>query len=120
MSACYSKEQTYRLKILKLHKKKLGRNHQEIINAEEALADCYLNSFGHFEAKDLYKRVLSWRSNELDQRHVDTVRAIECLGICYAHLGQDAEAEVAYLDAIRRQSDADARLLDNMSMSLWE
>ncbi len=120
LSACYSKEQPYRLSTLELHEKKLGRDHQETINAEEALADCYLNSSRHPEAKDLYERVLSWRSDELGQRHADTVRAIECRGICYAHLGQDAEAEAAYLDAICRQSDVDARLLDNLSMSLWE
>ena len=119
LRACYSKEQTYRLRILELHEKKLGRDHRETINAEDALADCYLNSSSHSEAKDLYERVLSWRNNGLGQEHTDTVRAIECLGICHAHLGQDAEAEAAYLDAIRRQSDADARLLDNLYMSLW-
>ena len=125
LKARYGKEQTYRLRTLELHEKHLGRDHRETINAEEALADCYLNSSRHSEAKDLYERVLSWRNNGLGERHTDTVRAIECLGICHAHLRQDADAEVAYLDAIGRQSDADARLLDNLYASLqnqgkWE
>ena len=120
LRACYSKEQTYRLRTLELHEKKLGRDHQETINAEDALADCYLNSSRHSEAKTLYERVLSWRSNGLGQQHTDTVRAIECLGICHAHLEQHAEAEAAYLDALGRQSDTDARLLNNLSISLWK
>ena len=125
LGACYGKEQTYRLRILELHEQKLGRDHTETINAENALADCYLNSSRTLEAKALYERVLSWRNNALGQRHTDTVRALECLGICHAHLGQDAEAEAAYLDAIGRQSDTDARLLDNLCASLrnqgkWE
>ena len=120
LNTYFSKEQTYRLRILDLHEKKLGLDHQETINAKDALADCYLNSSRHSEAKDLYQKVLSWRSSGLGQRHTDTVRAIECLGICHAHQGQDAEAEAAYLDAIHRQSDTDARLLDNLSISLWK
>ena len=119
LKACYSKEQTYRLRTLELHEKNLGRDHKETIDAEDALADCYLSSSMHSEAKDLYQRVLSWRNIRLGQMHTDTVRAIECLGICHAHQGQDAEAEAAFRDAIGRQSDADARLLDNMYTSLW-
>ena len=125
LGACYGKEQTYRLRILELHEKKLGRDHTETINAENALADCYLNSSRHSEAKALYERVLSWRNIGLGQKHTDTVRALECLAICHAHLGQDAEAEAAYLDAIGRQSDTDARLIGNLCASLrnqgkWE
>ena len=119
LRACYSKEQTYRLRTLELHEKNLGHDHKETIDAEDALADCYLNSFRHSEAKDLYERVLSWRNIGLGQRHTDTVRSIECLGICYSHQGQDAEAETAYLDAIDRQSDSEVRLLDNLCTSLW-
>ena len=119
LGACYSKEQMYRLRILELHEKKLGRDHKETVNAEDALADCYLNSSRISEAKDLYERVFSWRNNGLGERHTDTVRAIECLGICHAHLGQDAEAEAVYLDAIRRKSDTDARLHDNLYSFLW-
>ena len=119
LRADYSKEQTYRLRTLELHEKKLGRDHKETVNAEEALADCYLHSSRQCEAKDLYTRVLSWRNNGLDQTHADTVRAIECIGIYYAHVGQDAEAEAAYHDAMSRRSDPDARLLDNLCNSLW-
>ncbi|KAL9614236.1 MAG: hypothetical protein Q9167_001257 [Letrouitia subvulpina] len=116
---CYSDELTYRLRILELHEKHLGPSHKETIDAEDALADCYLNNSSHSKAKELYQRILSWRNSELGQTHVDTVRAIECLGICHAHEGQHAEAEAAYLRALDRQSDADARLLDNLQMSLW-
>ena len=115
----YSEEQNYRLRTLELHEKKLGRDHKETIDAEDALADCYLNNSRHSAAKDLYQRVLSWRNVGLGQTHHDTVRAVECIGICHAHQRQDAEAEAAYLDAIRRQSDANARLLNNLRMSLW-
>ena len=118
LRACYSEEQSYRLRVLELHEKKLGCDHKETIDAEDALADCYLNSSRHSEAKDLYQRILSWRNIELGETHTDTVRAIECLGICYAQQGQDTEAEAAYLDAIGRQSDTDTRLLDNLYTSL--
>ena len=116
----YHKEQPYRLRTLQLHEKKLGRGHRETINAEEALADCYLNRYMHSDAKEMYERVVAWRNNELGERHTDTVRAVECVGICHAHLGKDEEAEAAYHDAIGRQSDADARLLDNLCTSLWK
>ena len=115
----YSEEQGYRLRTLQLHEKKLGQDHKETIDAEDALADCYMNNSKHAAAKDLYHKVLSWRNVRLGQTHHDTVRAVECIGICYAHQRQDAEAEAAYLDAIRRQSDANARLLHNLRMSLW-
>lgn len=118
LRARYSEEQTYRLRILELHEKKLGRDHKETIDTEDALANCYLNSSRHSEAKDLYRRVFSWRNTGLGPTHTDTVRAIECLGICHAHEGQDAEAEAAYLDAVDRQSNPDARLLDNLQSSL--
>ena len=118
LRAWYSEEQSYRLRVLELHEKKLGRDHKETIDAEDALADCYLNSSRHSEAKDLYQRILSWRNIELGETHTDTVRAIECLGICYAQQGQDIEAEAAYLDAIGRQGDTDTRLLDNLYTSL--
>ena len=118
LRACYSEEQTYRLRVLELHEKKLGSDHKETTDAEDALADCYLNSSRHSEAKDLYQRILSWRNIELGENHSDTVRAIECLGICYAQQGHDTEAEAAYLDAIGRQSDTDTRLLDNLYTSL--
>ena len=116
---CYSEEQTYRLKTLELHKKHLGYDHKETIDAEEALVDCYLNSSRHSEAKDLLQRVLSWRNTRLGPTHNDTLRAIECLGICHAHQGQDAKAEAAFRDAVGRQRNADARILDNLQMSLW-
>lgn len=118
LRACYSEEQTYRLRILELHQKHLGRDHKETIDAEDALANCYLNGSRHSEAKDLCRRVFSWRNTGLGPTHTDTVRAIECLGICHAHQGQDADAEAAYLDAVDRQSNADARLLDNLQSSL--
>lgn len=118
LRACYSEEQTYRLRIFELHEKHLGRDHKETIDAEDALASCYLNSSRHSEAKDLYRRVFSWRNTGLGPIHTDTVRVIECLGICHAHEGQDAKAEAAYLDAVDRQSNADARLLDNLQSSL--
>ena len=119
LSASYDTEQTYRLRTLELHEKNLGRDHKETIDAEEALADCYLNNSRHSEAKDLYQRVISWRNIGLGRTHIDTLRGIECLGICYALQGQDSEAEAAYLDAIGRQSDVDVRLLDNLCKSLW-
>lgn len=118
LRACYSEEETYRLRILELHQKHLGRDHKETIDAEDALANCYLNSSRHSEAKDLCQRVFSWRNTGLGPTQTDTVRAIECLGICHAHQGQDADAEAAYLDAVDRQSNADARLLDNLQSSL--
>ena len=120
LRAYYSKEQTYRLKASELHEKIMGSDHKETIDAEEALADCYLNNSRHSEAMNLYERVLSWRTTGLGQRHIDTVRAIECLAICHAYQGQDAKAETAYLDAIGRRNDPDARLLNNLSMSLWK
>lgn len=119
LQACYGKEQTYRLKTLHLHEKHLGPNHRETINAEDALADCYLNSSRHSEAKNLYEKVFHWRNNALGQNHIDTVRAVECIGICHAHLGQDAEADAAFIDAIGRQNEPDARLLNNLLVSLW-
>ena len=119
LRACYSDEQTYRLRTLELHEKHLGRDHKETIDAEDSLADCYLNSSRHSEAKDLHQRVLSWRNIGLGPTHTDTVRAIECLGICHAHQGQDAKAEAAFLDAVGRQSHTDARLLDNLQTSLF-
>ena len=115
----YSEEQTYRLRTLELHRKHLGYDHKETIDAEEALVDCYLNSSRHSEAKDLLQRVLSWRNTRLGPTHSDTLRAIECLGICHAHQGQDAKAEAAFRDAVGRQRNADARILDNLQMSLW-
>ena len=119
LRACYSEEQTYRLRILELHEEHLGYDHKETIDAEEALVHCYLNSFRHSKANDRLQRVLSWRNTQLGPTHTDTVRAIECLGICHAHQGQDAKAEEAFLDAVGRQSNADARTLDNLQMSLW-
>ena len=119
LRACYSKEKTYRQKILDLHEKHLGLNHKETIDAEDALANCYLNSCRHSEAKVLLKRVFSWRNVGLGLTHIDTVRSLECLGICHAHQAEDAEAETAYLDAIDRQNSADARLLDNLQACLW-
>lgn len=44
LSASYDKEQPYRQKTLELHEKNLGRDHKETFDADEALADCYLNS----------------------------------------------------------------------------
>ena len=125
LRACYSEELTYRLEILELHEKRLGRNHKETTDAEDALADCYLNSSSHPEAKELYQRVFSWRNIRLGPTHIDTVRTIECIAICHAHQGQDTQAEAAYLDALGRQSNADARLFDNLQMCLlnqgkWE
>ena len=125
LGACYSEEQTYRLEILELHKKHLGRNHKQTIDAEDALANCYLNGSRYLEAKDLHQKVFSWRNVGLGPTHTDTVRAIECVGISNAHQGQDEKAEAAYLDAIGRQSKSDARLFDNLLMSLrnqgrWE
>ena len=119
LGAYYSEEQKYRLRIFELHEKHLGRDHKETIDAEDALANCYLNSSRHSEAKDLHQRVVSWRNIGLGPTHTDTVRAIECLGISHAHQGQDAKAEAAYLDAVDRQSNADARLFDNLQTSLW-
>ena len=115
----YSEEQTYRLEILELHEKHLGRDHKQTIDAEDALANCYLNGSRYSEAKDLHQKVFSWRNIGLGPTHTDTMRAIECVGISHAHQRQDAEAEVAYLDAIGRQSNTDARLFDNLQMSLW-
>ncbi len=115
----YSEEQTYRLKTLQLHEKHLGSHHKETIDAADVLADCLLNRFKHFTAKELYQRVLSWRENGLGPVHPETVRVIECLGICHAYEGQEAEAETAFLDAIGRQSVAGARLFDNLCTSLW-
>lgn len=125
LRACYDMEEGYRLRTLELHEKNLGHDHKETIDAEGALADCYLNSSRLPEAKDLYQRVLSWRNIELGQTNTDTVRAIECLGICHAQQGQNAEAEAAFLDAIGRKGYADARLVDNLLTSLrsqgkWE
>ena len=119
LRACYNEEQTYRLKTLELHEKHLGRDHKETIDAEDALANCYLNNSRHPEAENLLQRVLFWRNLGLGPTHTDTVRAIENLGICHAHQEHDAKAEAAYLDAIGRQSYADARLFDNLQTSLW-
>jgi len=119
LGASYKEEEMYRLRTLELHEKNLGDDHKETVDAKEALADCYLNSSRHSEAKDLYQKAILWRDVGLGQTHTDTVRAIECLGICYAYQGQEAEAEAAYLDALSRQSNADARLLDNLCASLW-
>ncbi len=119
LRACYSKEETYRQRTLELHEKRLRRDHKDTIDAEDAHADCLLNSSRYSTAKDLYQRVLSWRNTGLGQTHPDTVRAIECLGICHAHQRQDAEAETRFLDAISRPSATDARLLDNLCTSFW-
>ena len=125
LRACYSEEETYRLRTFELHGKYLGHDHKETIDAEEALALCYVNSSRHSEARNLHQRVLAWRNTVLGPKHPDTVRTIEWLGICYAHEGQDAKAEAEYLAAIDRQNDADARLFDNLQTSLrhqskWE
>ena len=119
LASCYDKEETYRHRILDLHRKKLGDDHKETIDAEEALADCYINRSMYSEAKILYQKVLSWRELELGQAHTDTVRAIECLGISHARQGQEAEAEGAYLDAIGLGNEIDVRLLNNLRISLW-
>ncbi|KAL8718297.1 MAG: hypothetical protein Q9225_004548 [Loekoesia sp. 1 TL-2023] len=118
LSTYYDKEQKYRLKTLDLHMKNLGRNHKETINAEEALADCYLNSSRSSAATELYQGVFTWRKLELGEKHTDTGRAIECVGICYAQQGQDSNAEATYLDALSRTSNVDARLLENLCISL--
>ena len=118
LGARYEEEQTYRVRILELHEKRLGRTHKETVDAQDALANCYFHSSKYSEAKDLHQEVLLQRNAELGPSHVDTVRSIECLAICHAHQGQDADAEAAYLDAISRQSNIDARLLDNLQTSL--
>ncbi|KAK4991151.1 hypothetical protein LTR66_006622 [Elasticomyces elasticus] len=119
LRAAYEEEEIYRLRTLELHERNLGHNHKKTVDAKEALADCYLNSSKYSEAKDLYQKAVLWRKTGLGQTHTDTIRAIECLGICHAHQGRDAETEAAFLDALGRQSDADARLLDNLCTSLW-
>ncbi|KAL8642160.1 MAG: hypothetical protein Q9228_001120 [Teloschistes exilis] len=119
LKACYSFEEGFRLSALELHEKKLGRHHRDTINAQEALAECYLNSAKFAEAKELYETVISWREVELGRTHADTLRAIECLGVCHAHHGHHAEAEVAFIEVIGRQSDPPGRLLDNLYSSLW-
>ncbi|KAL8911084.1 MAG: hypothetical protein Q9171_003674 [Xanthocarpia ochracea] len=121
----YSKEQEYRLRILELHEKKLGRDHRETIDVTHDLADCYLNNQRYPEARDQYLKVLSWRNQRLDRTHTDTLRAIECLGVSQVYEGRDEEAEAAYLDAINRQTSPNARLLHNLcvvlqNQSKWE
>lgn len=81
--------------------------------------DCYLRCSQHSEANDLYVGVLSQRNIKLGMTHPDTVRAVGCLGICHAQQGRHAEAEAAFLDAVSRQKDFDARLLDNLCKALW-
>ena len=122
---CFSEELLYRQRTLTLHETTLGSNYKETVHAKEALADCHLNSGRYSEAQRLYQEVLTWRNNGLGRKHVDTLRAIECLGVSLAHQNQDAEAEVAFLDAIIRQNDSNTRLLNNLYCSLsrqgkWE
>ena len=119
LEGCYDLELPYRQRTLDLHDKKLGHHHKETVNAKEALADCYLQSSRHTEARTLYKGIMSWRRQNLGQIHADTLRAMECLGILYARQGQDAEAETMYLEIIDQKRDTDARLLDNLCKSLW-
>ena len=123
--ASYSKEQEYRLRILEMHEKKLGRDHRDTIDVTQDLADCYLSNQKYSEARDQYLKVLSWRNKRLDRTHTDTLRAIECLGVSHAYEGRDEEAEAAYLDAIDRQTSPNARLLHNLcvvleNQSKWE
>ena len=123
--AVYSEELPHRIRILKLYETRLGSDHKETVDAEEALAICYLYNYRPSEAEELYQRVVSWRNTGLGQTHVDTVRATECVGICRAYKGQDAAAETAYLNAIGQQTNPDARILDNLQTSLrnqgkWE
>ncbi|KAL8773370.1 MAG: hypothetical protein Q9209_001764 [Squamulea sp. 1 TL-2023] len=125
LKACYNEEQSYRLRTLQLHEQRLGLDHKHTIDATHDLADCYEKNVRHTQAKDLYQKVITWRNKELGPSHSETIRAIECLGICHAHQGQDAEAEVAYFDAISRQSTPDVRLLQNLCLALrnqgkWE
>ncbi|KAL8897618.1 MAG: hypothetical protein Q9207_007124 [Kuettlingeria erythrocarpa] len=125
LGASYETEGRCRIKTLELHKEHIGGNHKETIDAEQAVADCYVNNLKPSAAIELYQRILGWRNSELGASHTDTVRAVECLGICYAHQGQHAEAETAYLDALRRLGDDNSRLLDNLCISLeaqgkWE
>ena len=120
LRASYNEEQTYRLRILELHEQRLGHDHQETIDAKEALADCYLKSSMYSKAIDVYQEVISWRNDRLGRTDGDTLRAIECLGICHDLQNKDAEAEAVYLDAIGRTTDADTRLLHNLCISLWK
>ena len=119
LSADYSKEQIYRLRTLKIHEEKLGRDHKETVDAEEALGNCYLSNSKYAEAQATYRRVLDWRNVALGQTHADTVRAIECIAICQSHQSKNAEAETTYLDALSRKPLTDSRLLDNFCTSLW-
>ncbi|KAL8960401.1 MAG: hypothetical protein Q9193_002887 [Seirophora villosa] len=125
LSASYDKEQPYRQKTLELHEKNLGRDHKETFDAEEALADCYLNRDRSFEAMEQYQRVIAWRKIKLGDNHVDIIRVMECLGICYAYQGYDGKAEETHLEALGQQSKADIRLVANLCFSLeaqakWE
>ena len=122
---CFNEELVYLQRTLTLHETNLGSNYKETVDAKEALADCHLNGGRYSEAQHLYQEVLTWRNNGLGREHVDTLRAIECLGISLAHQGQDAEAELAFIDSIERQNDADTRRLDNLYFTLskqgkWE
>ena len=130
LSRNFSEEQTYRLRTLELHKKNLsspikGYKHKDTVDAEESLADCYLNSSQLSGAGDLYQKISTWRNSTHGPTHVDTIRAMECLGVCHAHQGRTSEAEAAYLDALGRLSQPDPRLLDSLCMCLstqcnWE
>ncbi|KAL9025524.1 MAG: hypothetical protein Q9196_005670 [Gyalolechia fulgens] len=104
LSACYDKEQVYRLRSSELHERNLGRDHKETIDAEEALADCYLNRFQSTKAVELYRRVLTWRESKLGASHPDTLRVMACLRICRADQGQYAGPEATYLNLLGRTS----------------
>ena len=119
LEGCYDLELPYRQRTLNLHEGKLGQHHKETVNAVEAMADCYLQSSQHTEARTLLAGILSWRRQNLGQSHADTVRAMECLGILRARQGQDAEAETIYLEMIHQKDATDARLLDKLCKSLW-
>lgn len=120
MNSHYSEELSYRLRILNLHQKHLGDDHKETSDAKFALADCYLSSSNFSEAQKMYQTFISWSTNRLGSTHADTLRAIECIGVCYARQDQHAEAEAVYIELLGRLEHTDARLLDNLQISLWK
>ena len=130
LSLDFSRELPVRLRTLELHEKHLGEGYKETTDAHNSLADCYLNNAHYTEARDLHERVFAWHHSHQGHTHSDTIRTIECLGVAHTHLGNDAAAEAAYLDALERQSTrrgqngdhsvVDHRLYDNLQISLWK
>lgn len=114
----YEKAEAYRFKVLDLLTGILGRGHQETLDSLEACAICFMSSSRPHKAEPLFRELVASRESKLGPAHPATLRALEWHGISLAHQGKDEEAELKYLEVLRR-GGPQLLLLGNLCASLW-